>query len=88
MQDGVGVVRRRAVKSSEKACDSEHTSVLSFLSGASSDGGRYAPQNGEMVGSLKQLKGETSADLSALEKGLDRKTMDPSHLEVCCYMEY
>ena len=48
---------------------------MSFLSGASSDSGRYAPQNGEIVGSLKQLKGETSADLSALEKkGLDRKT--------------
>ena len=32
-------------------------------------------QNGEIVGSLKQLKGETSADLTALEKkGLDRKT--------------
>ena len=49
--------------------------MLSFLSGVLSDGGRCAPQNGEIVGSLKQLKGETSADLSALEKkGLDRKT--------------
>ena len=41
----------------------------------SSDGGRYAPQNGEIVGILKRLKDETSADLTALEKkGLDRKT--------------
>ena len=32
-------------------------------------------QDGAIVGSLKQLKGETSADLTALEKkGLDRKT--------------
>ena len=32
-------------------------------------------QNGEIVGSLKQLKGETSADLTALQKEeLDRKT--------------
>ena len=32
-------------------------------------------QNGEIVGVLKQLKDETSADLTALEKkGLDRKT--------------
>ena len=64
LQDGVGVVRRTAVKNAEKACDSERTSVLSFLSGVLSDDGRYAPQNGEIVGSLKQLKGETSADQS------------------------
>ena len=33
------------------------------------------PQNDETVGILKQLNGETSADLTALEKkGLDQKT--------------
>ena len=73
-QGGVNTALRRGVAKSEKLCDSERTSALSFLSGASSDSGRYAPQNGEIVGSLKQLKGETIADLSALEKGLDRKT--------------
>ena len=36
---------------------------------------RRTAQNGEIVGILKQLKVETSADLTALEKkGLDRKT--------------
>jgi len=42
---------------------------------ASSDSGRYAPQNGEAVGSLKWLNDETSTDLTAPEKEeLDRKT--------------
>ena len=37
--------------------------------------GRHAPQNDETAGVLKHGKGETSADLTALEKkGLDRKT--------------
>ena len=60
---------------SEKTCDSERTSVLSFLSGASSDGGRYAPQIGKIVGILKRLNDEMSTDMSALEEEeLDRKT--------------
>ena len=37
--------------------------------------GRHAPQSDETAGILKQLKDETSADWTALEKkGLDRKT--------------
>ena len=36
---------------------------------------RATALNGEIAGSLKQVKGETSADLTAFEKkGLDRKT--------------
>ena len=36
----------------------------------------YAPQSGEIVGILKQLKDETTIDLNALEKEeLDRKTI-------------
>ena len=74
LQDGVGVVRRRAVKVSEKACDSERTSVVSFLPGVFSDGGRYAPQIGKTVGILKMVHGRNEHVLSALEKkGLDRK---------------
>ena len=75
LQGGVSTALRRAVTNSEKACDSERMSVLSFPSGALSDGGRYAPQIGEIVVSLKRLKDEMSTDLSALEEGeLVRKT--------------
>ena len=71
LHGGVGTALRRAVTNSEKVCDSEHTSVLSFLS----EGGRYAPQSDETAGILKQLKDETRADLSALEKEeLNRKS--------------
>ena len=68
LQGGVGTALRRAVMNSEKVSDSDRTSVLSFLSGGSSDGGRYAPQSGEIVGILKQLKDEMSAGLLALEE--------------------
>ena len=57
----------RAVMNAKKVSVSYRTSVLSFLPGGSSDGGRYAPQSGEIVGILKQLKDEMSADSSALE---------------------
>ena len=52
----------------KKISDSDRTSVLSFLSGGSSDGGRETSQSGEIVGILKQMKDEVSADLSALEE--------------------
>ena len=58
----------RAVVNAKKVSDSHRTSVLSFLSGGSSDGARYAPQSGEIVGILKQLKDEMCADSSALEE--------------------
>ena len=74
LQDGVGVVRRRAVKNSEKACDSECTSVVSFLFGVLSDGGRYAPQIGKDCWHSEMVEGRNVHVLSALEKkGLDRK---------------
>ena len=48
--------------------ESDRSSVLSFLSGNVSCGNRYAPQSGEIVGILKQLRDGMSADLSDLEK--------------------
>ena len=48
----------RAVMNAKKVSDSYRTSVLSFLSGGSSDGGRYAPQSGEIVGVLNEGRNE------------------------------
>ena len=60
---------------SEKVSDSDRSSVLSFFSGGTSDGGRYGPHSGDIVGILKQLMDETSVDLQTLEKEeLDQKT--------------
>ena len=55
LQGGFGAALRRAVMNSEKVYDSDRTSVLSFLSGALSDGGRYARQSGVKKG-LKKKK--------------------------------
>ena len=75
LQGGVGAGLRRAVMNSEKVSDSDRSSVLSFLSGWTSDGGRYGPQSGEIFGILKQLMDETSVDLQTLEKEeLEQKT--------------
>ena len=49
---------------SMKVSDSDRSSVLSFLSGNVSSGSRYAPQSGEVVGILKQLKDGMSAERS------------------------
>ena len=60
---------------SEKVSGSDRSSVPSFLSGGTSDGGRYGPQRGEIVGILKQLMDETTVDMQTLEKEeLDQKT--------------
>ena len=62
---GVGAALRRGVMNSEKVSGSD----------CSSDGGRYGPQSGEIVGILKQLMDETSVDLQTLAKEeLDQKT--------------
>ena len=63
------MVRRRAVKNSEKVCDYERTSVLSFLSGVLSDSGRCAPRIDEIFGILKWLKDETSTDYNCTREG-------------------
>jgi len=76
LQGGIGAAVRRAVMNSEKVSDVDRSSVLSFLSGGSSDGDRYAPQSGEIVGILKQLKDEMSADLSAAEKEEEQRKVD------------
>ena len=52
----------------EKVSGSDRSSVPSFLSGGTSDGGRYGPQSSEIVGILKQLMDETSVDMQTLEK--------------------
>ena len=63
------------VMNSEKVSGSDRSSIPSFLSGGTSDGGRYGPQSTEIVGILKQLIDETSVDLQTLEKEeLDQKT--------------
>lgn len=75
LQGSVGADPRRAVTNMEEASDSDRPGTLSFLSGGTSDGGRYGPQSGEIVGILKQLMDETSVDLQTLEKEeLDQKT--------------
>ena len=75
LQGGVGAALRRAVVNSEKVSGSDRSSVPSFLSGGTSDGGRYGPQSGEIVGILKHLIYDTSVDLQTLEKEeLDQKT--------------
>ena len=71
VQGGAEDTDERVMTSHTEMCeDFEVTSVEE-----GHDVERVTAQNGEIVGSLKQLKGETSADLTALEKkGLDRKT--------------
>ena len=75
LQDSVGAALRRAVMNSEKVSGSDRSSIPSFLSGGTSDGGLYGPQSGETVDILKQLMDETSVDLQTFEKEeLDQKT--------------
>ena len=71
VQGGAEDTDERVMTSHTEMCeDCEVTSVEE-----GHDVERVTAQNGEIVGSLKQLKGETSADLTAFEKkGLDRKT--------------
>ena len=68
VKDGAEDTDERVMTSHTEGCE-----VTSVEEGH--DVERATAQNDEIVGSLKQLKGETSADLTALEKkGLDRKT--------------
>ena len=67
VKDGAEDTDERVMTSHTEGCDA--TSVEE-----GHDVERVTAQIDETVGSLKQLKGETSADLTALEKGLDRKT--------------
>ena len=64
-----------SLSSCETPSGSDRSSIPSFLSGGTSDGDRYGPQSGEIVGTLKQLMDETSVDLQTLEEEeLDQKT--------------
>ena len=82
LQGSVGAALRRAVMNSDKVSGSDRSSIPSFLSGGTSDGGRYGPQSGEIVDILKQLMDETSVDLQTLKKEeLDQKTNHRSLLK-------
>ena len=72
MQGGVGPAFWRAVMNPEKVSGSDRSSVPSFLSGGTFDGGRYGPQSGEIVVILEQLLDEASVDLHNEE--FDQKT--------------
>ena len=51
---------------SNRVSDEERSTLLSFLSSVDRHG--YAPQSGEIIGILKQLKDEMSADLADARK--------------------
>jgi len=72
LQSGVGSAIRKLAMSSNRVSDDDRSTLLSFLSGAERQG--YAPQSGEIIGILKQLKDSMSADLAAAQKAeADRK---------------
>jgi len=72
IQSGVGSAIRKLAMSSNRVSDGDRSSLLSFLSGSDRQG--YAPQSGEIIGILKQLKDEMSSDLADSQKGeADRK---------------
>ena len=66
LQSHVGSAIRTVAMSSEKVSDSDRSTFLSFLSGGDRQG--YAPQSGEIIGILMQLKDDLSEDLAASQK--------------------
>merc|ERR1719401_2701665 len=62
LQSGAARRLREAVLSTRSLLDGERTELASFLSGSESSG--YAPQSGEILGLLKQLKDSMSASLA------------------------
>jgi len=62
VQTDAGAVLQKMLSSKQQIFDSVRPEMLSFLSGAV-DGG-YAPQSGEVIGILKELDDQMSADLS------------------------
>ena len=66
-QGDVEAALRKVVMNPEEVLDTDRKSVLSFLSGAISDGGHFSPPSGEIVGIMKQLKDEMTADLDAID---------------------
>ena len=72
LQSGVGSAIRKVAMSSNRVSDDDRSTLLSFLSGGDRQG--YAPQSGEIIGILKQLKDEMSVDLADSQKAeADRK---------------
>jgi len=62
LQSGAARRLRETVLSTRSLLDGERTELASFLSGSESSG--YAPQSGEILGLLKQLKDSMSASLA------------------------
>ena len=67
LQSHIGSAIRKVYMSAEKVWDSDRSTLLSFLSNG--DCRQCAPQSGEIIGLLKELKDEMSAELSAAQKG-------------------
>merc|ERR1712136_271492 len=66
LQSGVGSAIRQVAMNSNRVSEDDRSTLLSFLSGGVRQG--YAPQSGEIIGILKQLKDSMSADLAAAQK--------------------
>ena len=63
----------------EKVSDSDRSTLLSFLSGGVVQGD--APHSAEIIGILKQLKDEMSANLTDAEKAKVGKSCETRHGE-------
>jgi len=59
---------RRATEASAELTDDDRQSVLSFLSGGSSAGHRYAPKSLEITGILKDMQAGFEKDLAGVEE--------------------
>merc|ERR1712136_673443 len=72
IQSGLGSAIRQVAMNSNRVSEDDRSTLLSFLSGGDNQG--YAPQSGEIIGILKQLKDSMSADLADSQKAeADRK---------------
>jgi chromosome segregation ATPase len=63
LQTPTALVLKTALNSNAVS-ESDRHDVLAFISGTSSEGGSYAPQSGEIVGILKEIKDTMAKDLA------------------------
>ena len=78
LQSGVGSAIRKVAMSSNRVSDDDRSTLLSFLSGADNQG--YAPQSGEIIGILKQMKDQMSSDLADSKKAEAERKADHAAL--------
>merc|ERR1712136_436780 len=78
LQSGVGSAIRQVAMNSNRVSEDDRSTLLSFLSGGVRQG--YAPQSGEIIGILKQLKDSMSADLAAAQKAEAERKADHAAL--------